>query len=246
MKGSVAIILLVVGSCLAVLPGCQSSRASQPGAADLRVTVRAEPKRGAAPFQRSVPTYDRAVVPAAPPAGDFALVDYAGLEGIVVCIEPADRGASATRPSPPVVVTIRPAPTPPPLSAAVVGQPIEVVNAGGEPVEVYSVSEGNAFDLGVLRPGERKSQPTMSPGMIELIDGRTYAPVARVCVVRGHQARLTRAGTPVTFNALPPGDWKVAAWHERLPGAEQTLRLAPGKVRRTDLAIGVNALPKVK
>ena len=247
MKGSLA-IMLVAGSFLAVLPGCQS-RASHPDAADLRVTVRAEPKKGAEPFRHAVSTYDRAVTPAAaaaPAAGDFSLVDYAGLDGIVVCVEPANASEATTNPSPPLVVTVRAAPAPAPLSAAVVGQTIEVVNAGSAPIEIYSVSEGNEFDLGSLQPGERKSQTTQSPGMIELIEGRTYAPVARVYVARGQQARLTRAGAPVTFTALPPGEWKVAAWHERLPGAEQTVRLAPGKVRRADLAIGVNALPKVK
>jgi 2-oxoglutarate ferredoxin oxidoreductase subunit alpha len=45
---------------------------------------------------------------------------------------------------------------------------------------------------------------------------------------------------------LDPGTYRVAAWHERLPGGERSITLAADLIREIDAPIGVNALPKVE
>jgi hypothetical protein len=108
------------------------------------------------------------------------------------------------------------------------------------------VSEGNEFDLGRLAPGATKDQPLKSPGLIELLDGDTFDVVARVYVAPGWGARIAPVGEATTFRDLDPGEYRVAAWHERMPGDEKSVTLAADRTREVNLLIGVNALPKVE
>ena len=123
---------------------------------------------------------------------------------------------------------------------------LSISNASRNRVRLYSVTEGNEFDTGVLGPGESRGQAVQSSGLVELLDGDTYAVVARIYVAPGIGARIVHTGQPTTFQNLDPGTYRVAAWHERVAGNERQVTLAPDDARELDLLIGVNALPKVE
>jgi hypothetical protein len=56
---------------------------------------------------------------------------------------------------------------------------------------------------------------------------------------------LARSGSSVDFTNLPPGQYKLASWHPRLPGYETILTLSPDQIAAATIKVGVNALPKV-
>jgi hypothetical protein len=238
---------LILALILALLAtGCgggggDDSVAPAKGKANLKVTVVAKPKTGAKPFKSYQPT-EAEKAEAAASKGDFELVDYDHLEGIVVWLE---SGGTAHTPGN-VKISVQPKPQKPPLFAASVGDTASIANGGGKPVKLYSVSEGNEFDLGHLAPGAAKDQPLKSPGLIELLDGDTFEVVARIYVAPGWGARIVPAGEATTFRDLDPGEYRVAAWHERMPGDEKSVTLVADRTREMNLLIGVNALPKVE
>jgi hypothetical protein len=239
-----ALILAVALLSVGCGGGGGDSSGPAKGKANLKVTVVAKPKTGAKPFKSYQPT-EAEKAEAAASKGAFELVDYDNLEGIVVYLVSGDTTAK-THPPAGVKIAVMPKPAKPPLSAASAGDTATVVNNGTKPMRLYSVSEGNEFDLGQIPAGGTKDQPLQSPGLIELLDGETFDVVARIYVAPGWGARLVPAGEATTFRDLDPGEYRVAAWHERLPGDERPVTLVADRTRELNLLIGVNALPKVE
>ena len=240
MNRAIAVLILL----LATLPlGCGEAQPAGPakGKANLAVTVVAVPKTGAKPFKAYQTDQERAAH-ASHSTGELELVNYEHLDEVVLWL---DSSGSATTSAAELRVPVTPKPAKAALFAASAGANATIENKGAKPMRVYSVSEGNEFDLGTLAPGEAKAQRLASTGLIELLDGETFDIVARVYVVGGRDARVTRSGEVITFRDLDPGAYRINAWHERLPGGERSITLAADVVREIDLPIGVNVLPKV-
>jgi hypothetical protein len=244
-------ILFLAAASITACAGCGDGAPAAPakGKANLRVTVVAIPKTGAKAFAAYQTDGQRAAT-AADATGDRELVDYEQLEDVVVWLQRGD-GATGTAAAPKsgsaerrIPVTHKPAKAP--LFAAPLGEAATFENKGSRPLRLYSVSEGNEFDLGQLAPGVTASHRFQSPGLIELLDGETLDVVASVYVVPGVEPRVTRSGQPQLYRDLDPGPWRAAAWHGRLPGGQRTITLVADGVREIDVPIGVNALPKVE
>jgi hypothetical protein len=234
---------LVIFICIiAAAGGCQSTPKPSPGMASLRVKLIAEPKQGLASDRPSMYDYGGAG-PTDLGKGDFERVDYAGLTDIVVWAEPQARSART-----PTAITIdinarKPASG---LSAAAsVGQQLVFRNAGPQPANVYSVSDGNDFDLGTLAPGASATYTVRSSGLIEVLTDTAKEPIAQVYAAPSPWVKVGRSGQSVDFVDVPPGPCKVVSWHPRLPGYETHLTLAPDQSATTTIKVGVNALPKV-
>lgn len=243
MNRATATTLVLLAVALA--PGCGDAAPAGPakGKANLVVTVVAQPKTGAKGFRNYKPSEaDKAA--AAASTGDFELVDYEHLDGIVVWFETptAADGSSAST----VNVAVKAMPDKVELFAVSLGDSVAFENKGSRRLRPYSVSEGNEFDLGETAPGDIASHRFTSPGLVELLDGETFDILARIYVAPGRGARVVHPGTATTFRDLDPGSYRVAAWHERLPGAQRDVTLTANGTRELDLLIGVNALPKVE
>ena len=243
MNRATATTLLLLATALH--PGCGDAAPAGPakGKANLVVTVVAQPKTGAKGFRNYKPSEaDKAA--AAASTGDFELVDYEHLDGIVVWFETptATDGSSAST----VKVAVKAKPDKVELFAVSLGDSVTFENTGPRRLRLYSVSEGNEFDLGETAPGDIASHAFTSPGLVDVLDGNTFDVIARIFVAAGRGARVVHPGTATTFRDLDPGGYRVVAWHERLPGAERDVTLAADATREVDLLIGVNALPKVE
>lgn len=228
------------------LAGCQGVTPA-PGTANLVVEVRAEPKRGALAFLDSGGgLYDTRAATGGEPDRDYELVPYSQLDQIVVWIEPLTDVPLAERPVLTTVslrpVTDKPAGWRPPLWVASTSTPVGFTNDSDAALEVYSVSDGNVFELGSLAPGQTVQRRLASAGGVELIDARSLEVLAEVRVVEAYDAAQTYAGRPVRFLNLPPGEYRVRVWHPRLPGAQRRVDLAANRSAEVWLKIGVNSL----
>jgi hypothetical protein len=240
-------VLLI--STAVLLAGCGDSgapAAPAAGKANLRVTAVAVPKSGAKVFRTYQSDAERAAA-ATQSTGDLELVDYEQLDDVVLWIEPAGGQASTAKPAVERRIPVADKRAHPPLFAVSVSDSAVFENKGSQRLRLYSVSEGNEFDLGQIQPGDVASHRFQSPGLVELLDGETFEVLARVYVVHaGGDPRVTHSSEPVTFRDLNPGPWRASAWHERLPGSERTITLVADGVREIDVPIGVNTLPKVE
>ena len=126
----------------------------------------AEPKAGAPKVDSSVSSFD---TPTARTSGEFTKVDYADLSQIVVWIEQDGGVPQQLFPSKPLSLDLRdPAPSDSVTAVASKGQLIIFKNATGSPQTIYSVSDGNDFNLGSIAPGATGQALVHSAGTIEV------------------------------------------------------------------------------
>lgn len=238
---------------IAALAGCEAPVKIQPGLSGVRITVQAKPKSG---YQRpmaaasGVDPYGMSAPPAAdddvPQTGAFALVDYDHLDDIVVWLEPQDRVTPNALPPEITLDVATPDPAGPPLLATGVGGVLRVRNTGRQAESVYSVSEGNEFDLGALPAGGEAHCTLGRPGVVEVLLDSRNEPLARVYVAPSPWVRRARGDQSVVFADVAPGAYRASCWHPRLPGMEQNVMLRADQLARVTLVVGVDALARAR
>jgi hypothetical protein len=239
------IISLIVWALLA---GCQTA-APPPNRAAFRLYVYAEPKTGIRPATRHVSVYDSPAAggyAAAYAGGGYEKVDYTALSDIVVWLEPLDEPISASNASPDEVIEVDSGKAAHGVSAvACVGGRIVFRNVGDKAADVYSVSDGNEFDLGSLTPGASAGYTVRRSSLIEVLTSGIQDPIANVYATPSPWFGLTQAGRTVEFDDLPAGPYRVVSWHPRLPGQQTTVDLPPGHIVTASIKVSVNGLPRV-
>jgi hypothetical protein len=251
-----ATLLLFAASLLGslFLAGCaccaQPKPKPEPGDAAVVIDVQAKPKAGAkAEHFTRVPVYDAAPHPVKP-TGQFEHVNYDDLGDIVVWLEPTGDTSHAETPSEGKSVgqvDVRAGKPADHVHVASVGQPVAIHNAGSETVKLYSVADGNDFELPPLEPGAVTSIEPKSEGLIEVLADPSQPPVATIYAAPSKFVARARSGKTIVFNDVPPGSYQAVAWHPRIPGGTTQLgELNAGETKRVTLQLGVNDLPKVE
>jgi hypothetical protein len=229
---------------LALLAGCQSATPPTAGMAALRVHVMAEPKAGFTSPADRVSTYDTPAKRTSA-SGDFETVDYSALKEIVVWLEPVS-GSPAKATQSAVSIDVDPQHPAPALTRAVsVGEQVIVHNNGAAAANLYSVSDGNDFDLGSIAPGGNATFTARSEGLIEILNAKLKDPVALVYAAPSPWVVLAKSGGTVELSNLPPGQYKIVSWHPRLPGSHTSVTLAANQSATATIKVGVNTLPKI-
>jgi plastocyanin len=82
---------------------------------------------------------------------------------------------------------------------------------------VFSLSEPNQFDLGLYGRGEAKSQTFANPGLVRVYCNVHPRMVAYVQVMANRY--YAQPGADGSFNManVPPGQYRLHVWHERIP-----------------------------
>ena len=239
-----------------LLAGCAAQTRSLPGMALLHMHVVAEPKEGRnIPVAAPVSTYDKPSSPKQREQGPYELVDYANLDHIVVWVERASdmpdptahatMEAMGTAPAP-EIIDVDSAKKNPPMSKPVsVGQKVILRNRSSRPASIYSVCDGNDFNLGQLAPGQQGEYIVKSAGLIEVLSDDSSEPVASFYAAPTQWVAMTHSHGNVDFSNLRPGKYNIVTWHPRLPGTSQPIELAPDQNASVTVTVGVNSLPKV-
>ena len=237
IKGNPQKVALVL-TLFMFLTGCESAPVPLPGMAAVRIRVIAEPKTGAP--SGSIGDYDTST----PRSEAFELVNYDELDEIVVWLEPVSN-ATATAPPKSVVIDLSAKNPARALNTAIsIGQKLILHNTGPQPAVFYSVSDGNDFDTGTLRPGNQSTYIVRSAGLIEILTDTARDPVAKVFAAPSRWVSIAHSGGTVDFTDIKPGSYKLHSWHPRLPGHETPLTLTINQSSTATIKVGVNALPK--
>jgi hypothetical protein len=210
----------------------------RPGTANVVLEVGAKPKAGTAKQFARVPVYDAAPRRAVA-AGQFERVDYSALGDIIVWLEPAPENAP---PFPPIVVSVEADKAPETVHAASVGREVVLRNHGGTPVSLYSVSDGNDFNLDDIPPGGEARYTVREAGLIEVLADPSRPPVATLYAAPTPWVARARTGESVLFRNVPPGTYEAVSWHPRLPGRSTAVLLESDQVTRATLDVGVKNL----
>ncbi len=226
---------------LAMSAGCLTRAHS--GMASVELHIIAKPKTGVTEKFVHVAVYDAAPAPVVP-TGEYEHVDYSNLSDIVVWLEPVEKQPTAT--ASPLVLSIDPAKPSNKIHAAAVGQRIVFRNRSAQTVSLYSVSDGNDFELAPIAAGATGEYVTQNQGLIEILADPAKAPIAQVYAAPSRFVARAHSGQTITFDSVPPGEYQAMSWHPRLPCGSTSVNVAAGKISRSTLTVGVNELSLAK
>lgn len=104
---------------------------------------------------------------------------------------------------------------------------------------VFSVSEGNQFDLGKYGRGQVKGHTFTSPGLARMFCNIHPKMVSFVQVMASRYYTQPSVDGSFVIERVPPGRYTVQVWHERAPRVAEPVTVGSKGV--TDLAIELDA-----
>jgi hypothetical protein len=221
-----------------------------PGKSAAEIAVKAEPKKGYHPPSDSVSysasSADQSAAPAAS-AGPMTLLDYNGLYGIVVWLEPTS--GSITNSAPKSLALASPNTKPvddasPRIAAA--GDRLVILNRATATDTFYlRFDDGSVADIGSIGAGKTGAYTLKRAGAQSVISDSLDHPIDRLFVTPSPLYQVAHCNSTITFTDIDPGEYRLRSWHYRLPGSSTNLTLVAGKVAKSTVVVGVNALPKV-
>lgn len=94
---------------------------------------------------------------------------------------------------------------------------------------VFSVSGANRFDLGLYRSGSSKKQRFDEPGLVRVYCNIHPTMVGYVQVVDSDYGAVTGSEGTFRFEGVPPGSYRVRAWHEEGGEANAAVQVRAGE-----------------
>lgn len=212
-------------------------------AGDIIGTVRAEPKAGA--------EQDQAATSAAYSSRKYKFaerVDYDAMQDFVVFLE----GKIGTNATPANVVEVttskvaqKGALFTPHVLPVMAGTTVEWPNNDDIYHNVFSVSDAKQFDLGLYKgnPPDKRVRFDQ-PGKVDVYCSIHANMHCIVLVLENPYFATTDAAGKYTITNVPPGTYKLKAWHERLPADEREITVPTNGVVRADFVLTIKNLPK--
>jgi plastocyanin len=176
-------------------------------------------------------------------------IDYDQLTDFIVYIDqPVAERVPQTK-VPVAVTTQKDASFDPHVLAIAVGTTVRWPNEDDIYHNVYSMSDVKSFDLGYYKKDEPVAVPHVvtfdKPGRVDVFCAiHTKMHCIILVVPNSFFAKADAKGRFVIKN-VPPGTYKLRAWHERVPG--QTLEVvvpAEGDAAPVNITLGLAELPK--
>lgn len=169
-------------------------------------------------------------------------INYAELRDFVVYID----GPAAEKPAKPVIkmitqkgVTFNPRVTP-----IMAGTIIEWPNQDEIYHNVFSISEAKQFDLELYKSPEIKRVPFDKPGRVDVFCSIHTTMNCIILVLENPWFALSDANGRYSITNVPPGTYKLKAWHERLPIVTKEVVVPASGDLKVDITLGITNLPK--
>jgi plastocyanin len=120
---------------------------------------------------------------------------------------------------------------------AIVGQTIDFPNLDKFYHNVFSVTPGNEFDLGLYRSGVSKSAQLTQPGELTIYCNIHPEMVAQVLVLQNaHYAEVAADGS-YTLADVTPGSYTVVAWSGKHEPVKQTVEVKAGAAAKANFTL---------
>jgi len=176
-------------------------------------------------------------------------IDYAEMRDFVVSVvgAPATNAGPATKPVQVVTsrkITQQGAAFSPHVLPILVGTTVEWPNQDEIFHNVFSISEPKEFDLGLYKHPELKRVTFDKPGRVDVFCSIHKAMNCVILVLENPYFAATDARNQYAITNVPPGTYRLRAWHERLPSQTREVTVPAAGEVRVDFTLGVTELPQ--
>lgn len=167
-------------------------------------------------------------------------VDYSNLTDFVVYIDQP----MASNPSEPTKVVQKDANFEPHVLPIAVGTVVRWPNEDDIYHNVFSMSDASSFDLGLYT---KEKVPAITFDKLGRVDVFCSIHSRMHCIIlvlpNNHFAKVDFGGR-FTLKDVPPGKYRLRAWHERLPSQVKEIEVPEHGEARIDFDLGLGNLPK--
>jgi plastocyanin len=176
------------------------------------------------------------------------LVDYTAMRDFVVYIE-GPLGSKSSAPESVVTVDTRRikqkgAIFTPHVLPVLVGSTVEWPNNDDIFHNVFSYSEAKPFDLGLYKDPEVKRMTFDKLGRIDVFCSIHANMHCIILVLENPYFAVADENGHYSLPNVPPGTYRVIAWHERLPSLTKEVTVFEQGEVKLDFVLGVKSLPK--
>jgi plastocyanin len=168
-------------------------------------------------------------------------INYAELRDFVVYIDqPAHSKASAGKKT----IGQKGVAFTPRVLPIVVGTTVEWPNHDDIYHNVFSISDARQFDLGLYKAPEVKRVPFDRPGRVDVFCSIHTTMSCIILVLENPWFAVSDAKGGYAITNVPPGSYKLKAWHERLPTLTKEIEVPEKGEVKMDFTLGIYNLPK--
>ena len=175
-------------------------------------------------------------------------IDYSELRDFVVFID----GPVSNAPAPDKTIQVlttrkinqKGAMFSPHVLPVMVGTTVEWPNHDEILHNVFSISETKPFDLGLYKHPEVKRITFDKPGRVDAFCSIHKAMNCVILVLENPHFGATDDSGRYSILNVPPGTYKLKAWHERLPNQIKEVTVPEAGEVRMDFTLGITNLPK--
>jgi|KBSSwiStaDraftv2_1062776.scaffolds.fasta_scaffold234852_2 plastocyanin len=109
---------------------------------------------------------------------------------------------------------------------------------------VFSISEPKQFDLGLYKHPELKRVKFEHPGRVDAFCSIHTAMHCIILVLENPYFAATDSQGRYRIADVPPGTYKLKAWHERLPSQSRAIVVPADGIVQADFTLGIINLPQ--
>ena len=179
--------------------------------------------------------------PAAAVSGRLKVIDRGGkaandVQQAVIWLTPA-RGAPPAVAPMRIDITTEKRIFSPHVAVVPVGSTVRFPNRDGFNHNVFSLTEGNAFDLGLYERGDGKSTQFNTAGVVSVFCN-VHSTMSAIVVVRNSPwAAQPLADGSFTIGNVPPGEYVLHLWHERVQETTRPVTVTAAGLTLPDLEL---------
>lgn len=105
--------------------------------------------------------------------------------------------------------------------------------------DVFSLSRNATFDLGRYPRGQTRERRFTQPGIVKVFCN-IHSDMSAIVMVFDHRYfAIPAADGTFEIDNVPPGMWRVNAWHERIGATSRSLNVAAGETTRVEFTVPV-------
>jgi plastocyanin len=170
-------------------------------------------------------------------------VNYAELRDFVVYIDQA-APFKFEPPAKPLKVAQKDGIFTPHVLPVLVGSVVEWPNNDDIFHNVFSISDPKPFDLDLYNAPEIKRVTFEKTGRVDVFCSIHTRMHCIILVLENPYFAVTDAKGKYTITNIPPGIYKLKAWHERLPSQVQEITVPEQGETKVNFTLGITNLPK--